>query len=52
MVVAELAERLRPTPEDLGSNPDPLITVNCMGRTKIKKERLGITDIKILYWQY
>ena len=56
VVVAQLVERLLPTPEVRGSNPvigkllywifNYLPTVNCIERTKIKKKRPGMAHLK------
>ena len=54
--MAQLVERLLPTPEVRGSNPvigkllywifNYLPTVNCIERTKIKKKRPGMVHLK------
>ena len=54
VVVAQLAEWLLPTPEFHGLNPiignffknTYLLTVNCTGKTKIKKKRPGMAHLK------
>ena len=52
VVVAQLVEWLLPTPEVRGSNPViskklySMFTVNCIEKTKIKKKRLGLANLK------
>ena len=49
MVVAQLVERLLPTPEILGSNPDfgKILSTNCtIEKIIIKKKRLGMVHLK------
>ena len=49
VVVAQLVERLLPTPEICGSNPDigKTLTSNCkLEKTKIKKKRPGMAHLK------
>ena len=48
VVVAQLVERLLPTPEIRGSNPDIgiILSTNCtIEETKIKKKRLGMARL-------
>ena len=49
VVVAQLVERLLPTPEIRGSNPDiiKIVYTNCtIEKTKIKKKRPGMGHLK------